>query len=277
MAPFILAHMPRHKIYIEPFGGVASVLLRKPKAYVEVYNDINRDVYSLFKSLLDDEARERLIAKLELTPFSRDLFDDAWERFAQDDEADPVERAWLFLTVTHMGFRTSGTKKGKRNPGWHMCPFGKGGKNNYSPPNAWATFPEHLRVIASRFRGVAIDNRDAFELFGIYDRPDNDVLFYVDPPYYDTVGYRESFTSIDHERLLDTIRELKAMCLISGYDNELYSSKLCDWTLYKRGTKNMANKGRTECLWLNAKAQERLTQEKAVSPTLMGAWNKEER
>ena len=45
----ILDALPPHKFYLEPFGGGASILLSKPPAEVEVYNDVNRGIVNFFR------------------------------------------------------------------------------------------------------------------------------------------------------------------------------------------------------------------------------------
>jgi DNA adenine methylase len=51
LAKHILERIPEHICYAEPFCGAAWVLFRKPESKVEVLNDINREVVTLYRCL----------------------------------------------------------------------------------------------------------------------------------------------------------------------------------------------------------------------------------
>lgn len=44
LADWVIRHFPKHTCYTESFGGAAGVLLQKPRAYAEVYNDLDGKV-----------------------------------------------------------------------------------------------------------------------------------------------------------------------------------------------------------------------------------------
>src|SRR3546814_17290747 len=88
LAPWVIQHFPPHRCYVEPFGGAAGVLIQKPRAYAEVYNDMDGDIVNLFRVLRSQGASAMLTEALALTPYARDEFDAAYE-----PTDDPVERA----------------------------------------------------------------------------------------------------------------------------------------------------------------------------------------
>src|SRR5690606_29837565 len=79
LAPWIMGFFPPHRCYVEPFGGAAGVLLQKPRAYAEVYNDLDGDVVNFFRVLRNPLTRARLIEQCALTPYAKEEFDQAWE------------------------------------------------------------------------------------------------------------------------------------------------------------------------------------------------------
>jgi len=66
----ILPFFPPHRIYVEPFGGGASLLLAKQPAEVEVYNDIDSGLVCLFRVLRDPDKFAQFYKKACLTPWT---------------------------------------------------------------------------------------------------------------------------------------------------------------------------------------------------------------
>lgn len=97
LAPWIITNMSAHRVYVEPFGGGASVLLRKPRAHSEVYNDLDGEIVNLFRVARDHGGD--LVYRLGLTPFAREEFEASYER-----SNDPVEQARRTVVRSFMGF-----------------------------------------------------------------------------------------------------------------------------------------------------------------------------
>ena len=69
-AEWIISHFPPHRAYCEPCGGAAAVLLNKPRAELETYNDLDGGIVNFFR-VVRDHAPE-LTRRLNLSPWSRE-------------------------------------------------------------------------------------------------------------------------------------------------------------------------------------------------------------
>jgi DNA adenine methylase len=119
-APWIIGHFKPHRVYVEPYGGGASVLMRKPRADFEVYNDLDGDVVNVFRVLRDRRRSRALEQLLRLTPWARAEFELSYE--ASDD---PVERARRTIVRCFMGHGTTSRRKNRTGfrAGSHACPL----------------------------------------------------------------------------------------------------------------------------------------------------------
>ncbi len=253
MAKWVMAHFPPHRIYTEAFGGAAGVLIQKPRAYSEVYNDLDGDVVNLFEVIRDPERRARLVHDLVMTPYARGEFERAWK-----PTDDPVEQARRLVIRAMMGFGSAGATKGSTG-------FRIDTKREYeTAQHTWAMYPANLAAVGQRLTGVLIENRPAIEVIKAHDTPET--LHYVDPPYLHETrcrvngkggarGYRHEMDTDDHLALLDALRGgVEGMVVLSGYASDLYDQALPGWE--KRTTKARISGGRgtstrEEVVWLN--------------------------
>ena len=84
-------------------GGAANVLLSKPPSKLEVYNDINEGLFSLFTVLKDAQYYSKFYGQPGPSqPYSRDEFGKALERWKCS--TDVVERALAFYSLARQSF-----------------------------------------------------------------------------------------------------------------------------------------------------------------------------
>ena len=96
----IIKHFPEqgtYNTYIEPFGGSFSVGLKKPETENEIYNDLEQNVYSLYKVLSDKDLFEQFKFKCDLVHFSEDLRKEYKEKLKEEQSI--VDRAFHFFYV----------------------------------------------------------------------------------------------------------------------------------------------------------------------------------
>lgn len=246
IAPWIIENMPPHRIYVEPFGGAASVLLRKPRCYAEVYNDLDGEIVNLFQVLRSLRQSKRLIELLELTPFSRDEF-----VLSSIPTDNPVEQARRTVVRSFMGFGTSVTSR-------HRTGFrGNCQRQGSIPAHGWRSYPLSLALTVERLRGVVIENRPALDVIRQYDSPQT--LFYLDPPYPHRVrshkwakyAYRHDLTDDDHRKLASVLHQAAGMVMISCYPCNLYLDLYADWEHTERRAMADAANERIEILWMS--------------------------
>ncbi len=248
LAPWVIEHLPAHRIYVEPFGGAASVLMRKPRSYSEVYNDLDDEVVNLFGVLRSDRANE-LVDALHLTPFSRVEFDLSYE-----PAEDPVEKARRLIIRSFQGFGSNGHA---RRTGFRA----NSNRSGTTPSRDWRNYPEQLAFAVDRLRGVTVEHRDACEVMAAHDGPET--LHYVDPPYLPNTrdpggDYTHELSPEDHTNLLAFLRTVQGMVVLSGYPSDTYDAALRDWHRVDRKALADGARARTEVLWINPRAWGRL-------------------
>lgn len=239
LAPWIISHFPSHRIYVEPFGGGGSVLLRKSPCYAEVYNDLDGEIVNLFRVTRD--CGEQLVRLLELTPFSRSDFSQSYT-----PHADPVEQARRTVIRAFMGF---GSNSHNRLTGFRA----NASRSGTTPAHDWRNFPAALVKTIDRLRGVVIENRDGIACMKQHDGVAT--LHYVDPPYVSDTrdkgnDYRHEMTDDDHRILAAALSEMKGMVIVSGYPSALYEEILAGWKRVERKSHADGARDRTEVLWM---------------------------
>ncbi len=204
LAPWIIEHMPKHRVYVEPFGGAASVLLRKPRSYAEIYNDLDQNLVSLFRLLRSDRASE-LVKALELTPYAREELKSAWA-----PSTDEVENARRLIVRSFLGFGSNACSHSASSTGFRA----NSNRSGTTPAHDWANYSQALPAIIERLRGVVIENADAIDVMQAHDS--RETLHFVDPPYLPETrktpnrGYNHELTFEDHERLWVRLESFRA-------------------------------------------------------------------
>lgn len=244
LAPWIISHFPKHRIYVEPFGGSASILVHKKRSETEIYNEIDAEVYNLFVVLRDARIARRLAWLLARTPFSRTEYKRSYQI-----SRSAVERARRLIVRSCMGQSSKGI--------WSTSGFDtRINDDGYvSRVNTFAAMPDIVRAFLYRLRHVVVENLPAIKLIPQFDR--KDCLLYCDPPYVPSTRtarvFRHDMSEVEHRELAGLLQSTRSMVIISGYPCDLYDKELYPtWKRIERAHLADGARKRTEVIWLNA-------------------------
>ena len=208
----LLQLIPPHKIYLEVFGGGAALLLSKQPARLEIYNDIDSNLYNLFRVIRDDKLFPIFLHKVKWTLYSREEWRRARKSYRYAN--NPVEKAVRFFIVVRQSFAKTGNS-------WSYNLTVK------SPSLSYFSIIDELEVIHKRLRNVQIENLDWKECMRKYNN--ESVFLYGDPPYVKEARrlksgvYSHEFTKEDHVEFVEfLLNEWQGKALISGYKNPIY-------------------------------------------------------
>lgn len=248
LAKKIIDLFPEHRIYLEPFGGAASVLLNKPPVEVEAYNDLDLTISRLFR-VLQKEGR-KFAELLQFVPYSQYEFEMA---ATYPDGASDVEKA----VCDYIRWRQSFGGQGKT---WsYTTTRARGGKAG--DVNAWWTSIEQLPYIIERLKRVQLLHQPAIKAIKRFDH--SEALIYCDPPYlHETRNpnsrdvYGIEMTTEEHIELGEALNECQSKVVISGYPSDLYKKMFKGWREVEFDIANHSSGGKKkkrmrEILWMN--------------------------
>lgn len=246
----IIRHFPRpdYDVYVEPFSGTYTVGLHMPYVpEMEVFNDLERNVYTLYKVIKDESMFAEFRRMLELTPYHEDVRYDARDALRRG-ELSEVERAYHYFVLNRFSRNGIG--------GWSVNMLGRRGMSKSI--SDYLSAVQRLPELHMRLQHVVIYNRDGLELIDRFNSPN--CFLYCDPPYaWETRGATRYAVDNDnewHARFVEKCLASSARILISGYAcktyEELERNGFVKETFDVRTIDGvMRPKTKTECLWRN--------------------------
>ncbi|MEM4959117.1 MAG: DNA adenine methylase, partial [Nanopusillaceae archaeon] len=178
--------------FIDLFGGSGSVILNKKPHKVDIYNDINEDLYALFYSLHFhyDEFMEKIENLFACEKFFYSLRDMDTSKMSIVEKG---VRAFYLYSLSFMGFSYT---------------FAYGYNENLT--KKFFSKKQLLKELKEKFKHITVLNKDYREILELIKNKTN-IMLYADPPYFGAeYMYRGiNFTKEDHETLAKYLNDAK--------------------------------------------------------------------
>lgn len=224
----IIPLIPEHHCYCEVFAGASWMLFRKEPSKVEIINDINSDLVTLYRVVKNH--LEEFIKTLKWILVARDEFD----RFMQTspEVLTDIQRAARFFYIAKTGF-------GARisSPTFGI---------SATQPSRFnlLRIEEELSDAHIRLHRVYVENRQYKQVIERFDK--EDTFFYVDPPYFgcEDIYGKGLFGKQDFTTLRDQLAGVKGKFIMSINNAPEIRELFKDFHIREVGTKyTLSSKG----------------------------------
>ncbi len=201
LADRLIPLFPPHECYVEVFaGGAALYFLRPQQAPVEVLNDLNGDLVTLYRVVQNH--LEEFVRQFKWALSSRQIFE--WQKMTRPETLTDIQRAarFFYLQQHAFGGKVTGQTFGTATTG---------------PAINLLRIEENLSAAWQRLAGTYVENLSWFDCAERYDRAHT--FFYMDPPYWKTAGYGVDFPFEEYQRMAEFMRRCKGKVMVSINDH----------------------------------------------------------
>jgi len=207
-------HFPPHKMRIELFFGAGGSYFYLPKPKYAILNDLDDDVYNLYKIILNQ--KEQLIHQIKLMPITESLVKD-WKK---NIELDPLTKAIRFLLLSNFTYLGKGDtlRFGLENVKKNII-------KNIEPTFLWL---QDATLMNSDFREVV--NKINFSETLLRKE---ECFIYMDPIYLDTTHFYKvpKWSVKDTEDCFKIIATSGIPSAMSEFDNEKVLQLAADYKM----------------------------------------------
>jgi DNA adenine methylase len=204
IAKEIIRYFPKHKLFVDMFFGAGGLFFNKPKSKYNIVNDIDNDVYNLFRQVVDN--KDELLETFLLTPICETQFKE-WHNGKRENS--DVLNAVRFLFLSNFALYGNGS----------TLKFGKVERKKY--------VQERLDACFYFLKDVQIMNEDYQNVIGKivfrHERDRSSTLIYADPPYINAkqpYGIEKRWKLSDFQNLLDLLIDSRCLFAVSEFYSE---------------------------------------------------------
>lgn len=233
----IISIMPEHKCYVEAFAGGIWTLINKPKVSVEVINDINKELVNFYQVIQNDY--DEMKEKCSFMISSREIFNQyinmSYEEIYSMDKVDRAVRFLYLNRCSHSG---------------RMKSYGYSNTRRSKICMVTDDFDKTIGEVHSRIKNLYVECGDYKAIIKRYDKRENvkeeqKVLFYFDPPYYQTYDYEGN--SVDYEELKYELSNMKSNWILSVKDSEYIRSLFNEYLILATEVKENIVNNKLDC------------------------------